>query len=220
MTEKPKATIENVAFLMEDITFDQIQALLEIAKRHGIHFWRDAAQFYAWADDEEHVCFFSTDSGIDGRQGVEPDQILVSYETFLQLFKEYYEEEIKEADEAPQRNPKPRYRKRNRQKRNAAKTIARVIYKDQKTYTFKNLLSIQIIDGKVYIQHEKDVAEGIKESVETEIDVELVMAVVIHEVGNRATFFQNITGTWDFHNDDGTVIVSAQQLGRVFKKQA
>lgn len=119
---------------------------------------------------------------------------------------------------APVRNPRPRYRKRARQKPTTAKTIVRVLYTTQQVYTFKNVRSVQIIDDKVYIQHERDITEGIKENSESEINGDLVMAVVIHEVGNRSNFFRNIDGTWDFQAEDGTVINSGKQLGRVFKK--
>lgn len=118
----------------------------------------------------------------------------------------------------PVKNPRPRYRKRNRQKPTVAKTIVRVLYTTQQVYTFKNVRSVQIIDDKVYIQYERDITEGIKESIESEINSDLVMAVVIHEVGNRSNFFRNIDGTWDFQAEDGTVINSGKQLGRVFKK--
>lgn len=116
------------------------------------------------------------------------------------------------------KNPRPRYRKRNRQKPTVAKTIVRVLYTTQQVYTFKNVRSVQIIDDKVYIQYERDITEGIKENSESEINSDLVMAVVIHEVGNRSNFFRNIDGTWDFQAEDGTVINSGKQLGRVFKK--
>lgn len=118
----------------------------------------------------------------------------------------------------PVKSPRPRYRKRNRQKPTVAKTIVRVLYTTQQVYTFKNVRSVQIIDDKVYIQYERDITEGIKESSESEINSDLVMAVVIHEVGNRSNFFRNIDGTWDFQAEDGTVINSGKQLGRVFKK--
>ena len=123
-----------------------------------------------------------------------------------------------DSEPAPVRNPRPRYRKRSRQKPTVAKTIVRVLYTTQQVYTFKNVRSVQIIDDKVYIQHERDITEGIKESSESEINGDLVMAVVIHEVGNRSNFFRNIDGTWDFQAEDGTVINSGKQLGRVFKK--
>lgn len=123
-----------------------------------------------------------------------------------------------DGEPAPVRNPRPRYRKRTRQKPTTAKTIVRVLYTTQQVYTFKNVRSVQIIDDKVYIQHERDITEGIKESSESEINGDLVMAVVIHEVGNRSNFFRNIDGTWDFQAEDGTVINSGKQLGRVFKK--
>lgn len=118
---------------------------------------------------------------------------------------------------APVSNPRPRYRKRSRQKPKVAKTIVRVLYTTQQVYTFKNVRSVQIIEDKVYIQHERDITEGIKESSESEINGDLVMAVIIHEMDNRSNFFRNIDGTWDFQNEDGTVINSAEQLGRIFK---
>lgn len=118
----------------------------------------------------------------------------------------------------PVRNPRPRYRKRTRQKPTTAKTIVRVLYTTQQVYTFKNVRSVQIIDDKVFVQYERDITDGIKENSEVEIDGNLVMAVVIHEVGNRSNFFRNIDGTWDFQAEDGTVINSGKQLGRIFKK--
>lgn len=119
---------------------------------------------------------------------------------------------------APALNPRPRYRKRNRQKPTVAKTIVRVLYTTQQVYTFKNVRSVQVIDGTVYIQHEREVTEGIKESIETEIDEKLLMAVVIHDVGNRSSFLRNIDGSWDYQAEDGTVINGGKQLGRIFKK--
>lgn len=117
----------------------------------------------------------------------------------------------------PVKNPRPRYRKRNRQKPTITKTIVRVLYTTQQVYTFKNVRSVQIIDDKVYIQYEREITEGIKENSESEINSDLVMAVVIHEVGNRSNFFRNIDGTWDFQAEDGTVVNSGKQLGRIFK---
>jgi hypothetical protein len=119
---------------------------------------------------------------------------------------------------APALNPRPRYRKRSRQKPTVAKTIVRVLYTTQQVYTFKNVRSVQVIDGTVYIQHEREVTEGIKESIETEIDEKLLMAVVIHDVGNRSSFLRNIDGSWDYQAEDGTVINGGKQLGRIFKK--
>lgn len=142
----------------------------------------------------------------------------VSYDEFLELYKAHYGEVIKSVDEMPKRNPQPRFRKRRRKKPTTLKTFVRVLYVDQKTYTFKNVRSVQIIDNKVFIQHERVITEGIKENAEVEIDGNLVMAVVIHEAGNRSNFFRNIDGTWDFQNEDGTVINNGQQLGRIFKK--
>lgn len=220
MGNLPNININNVAFLTKDVTLNEIQTLLDIAKRHGVHFWNDAVDFAKWSDgEEEHVAYFSAQHGIDGCDGgLTPDQQLVSYAAFLLLFLEHYGEVVKNLDEVPVRNPRPRYRKRSRQKPTVAKTIVRVLYTTQQVYTFKNVRSVQIIDDKVYIQHERDITEGIKESSESEINGDLVMAVVIHEVGNRSNFFRNIDGTWDFQAEDGTVINSGKQLGRVFKK--
>lgn len=111
----------------------------------------------------------------------------------------------------------PRYRKRRCQKQGKAKTVVRVLYVTQQTYTFKNVLSVQVLDGKVYITYTKEVAKGITETSEVEIDGNLLMAVVIHEPDNRSNFFRNIDGTWDFNNEDGTVVNGGHQLGRIFK---
>ena len=110
----------------------------------------------------------------------------------------------------------PRYRKRRRQKQGKAKTVVRVLYVTQQTYTLKNVLCLQVLDDKVFLTYEKQVADGIKEVCEVEIDAALVMAVVIHEPDNRSNFFRNIDGSWDYDNQDGTVVKGANTLGRIF----
>lgn len=212
-----EVTIENAAFLTKSVGLDEIQLLVEICREQGKTFWSDGSRFMRYVEDyqDKHVTYFSGDCGIDGyMRGITGNQVLVSYAEFLKLLKEHYG--ITEQTTA--KNPRPRYRKRNRQKPTVAKTIVRVLYTTQQVYTFKNVRSVQIIDDKVYIQYERDITEGIKESSESEINSDLVMAVVIHEVGNRSNFFRNIDGTWDFQAEDGTVINSGKQLGRVFKK--
>lgn len=212
-----EVTIENAAFLTKSVGLDEIQLLVEICREQGRTFWSDGSRFMRYVEDyqDKHVTYFSGDCGIDGYMGgITGNQVLVSYEEFLKLLKEHYGI----TDQATAKNPRPRYRKRNRQKPTVAKTIVRVLYTTQQVYTFKNVRSVQIIDDKVYIQYERDITEGIKESIESEINSDLVMAVVIHEVGNRSNFFRNIDGTWDFQAEDGTVINSGKQLGRVFKK--
>lgn len=214
------ATIENAAFITHTADLNEIQQLVDIAKRHNITFWADALDYMRLVpEDYDHVTYFSKESGFDGYDfGVMDDQVLVSFKQFLQLYREHFGEVIKNLDEVPVRNPKPRYRKRRHKKPNKAKTIVRVLYTTQQVYTFKNVLSVQIIDDKVFIQHERVITDGIKESIETEIDAALVMAVVIHEVGNRSSFLRNIDNTWDFQAEDGTVINNGKQLGRIFKK--
>lgn len=214
---KTKPTIENAAFLTKSVGLDEIQLLVEICREQGKTFWSDGSRFmrYVGNYEDKHVTYFSGECGIDGSNGgITGNQVLVSYEEFLKLLKEHYGI----TEQATAKNPRPRYRKRNRQKPTVAKTIVRVLYTTQQVYTFKNVRSVQIIDDKVYIQYERDITEGIKESSESEINSDLVMAVVIHEVGNRSNFFRNIDGTWDFQAEDGTVINSGKQLGRVFKK--
>lgn len=214
------ATIENAAFETKDIGLNQIQVLIEIAHAAGNTFWSDAVDFVRRFDSDEHVAFFTERYGINGYGGgLQDDQVLVSYDEFLELFKAHYGVVTNEVNvKPPKRNPRPRYRKRSRQKPTVAKTIVRVLYTTQQTYTFKNVLSVQIIDDKVYIQHEREITKGIRESSESEINGDLVMAVVIHEVGSRANFFRNIDGSWDYQAEDGTVINSGKQLGRIFKK--
>lgn len=214
---KTKPTIENAAFLTKSVGLNEIQALIEVCHKHGKTFWGSADYFmrFILSHEDKHVTFFSEECGLNGDSaGLTGNQVLVSYEEFLKLLKEHY----RITEQATVKNPRPRYRKRNRQKPTVAKTIVRVLYTTQQVYTFKNVRSVQIIDDKVYIQYERDITEGIKESIESEINSDLVMAVVIHEVGNRSNFFRNIDGTWDFQAEDGTVINSGKQLGRVFKK--
>lgn len=214
---KVKPTIHEAAFLTKSVGLDEIQLLVEICREQGKTFWSDGSRFMRYVEnyEDKHVTYFSGECGIDGYMGgITGNQVLVSYEEFLKLLKEHYGV----TEQATAKNPRPRYRKRNRQKPTVAKTIVRVLYTTQQVYTFKNVRSVQIIDDKVYIQYERDITEGIKESIESEINSDLVMAVVIHEVGNRSNFFRNIDGTWDFQAEDGTVINSGKQLGRVFKK--
>ena len=214
---KTKPTIENAAFLTKSVGLNEIQALIEVCHKHGKTFWGSADYFmrFILSHEDKHVTFFSEECGLNGDSaGLTGNQVLVSYEEFLKLLKEHY----RITEQATVKNPRPRYRKRNRQKPTVAKTIVRVLYTTQQVYTFKNVRSVQIIDDKVYIQYERDITGGIKESIESEINSDLVMAVVIHEVGNRSNFFRNIDGTWDFQAEDGTVINSGKQLGRVFKK--
>nr|DAY73760.1 MAG TPA: hypothetical protein [Caudoviricetes sp.] len=210
-TKQTKPTIENAAFLTKEVGLNEIQALIDICHKQGKTFWKSADDFMRFVADHEdkHVIFFSEDCGFDGDSaGLREYQVLVSYEEFLSLLKQQYSV----------KNPRPRFRKRRRQKPTTAKTIVRVLYTTQQVYTFKNVSNVQIIDNKVFIQHERDITEGIKESIETEIDANLVMAVVIHEVGNRSSFLRNIDNTWDFQAEDGTVINNGKQLGRIFKK--
>ena len=216
-TSKTKPTIHNAAFLTKDVDIAKIQALIEVCHKHGTTFWGSADYFmrFILSHEDKHVTFFSEECGLNGDSaGLTGNQVLVSYEEFLKLLKEHYGV----TEQATAKNPRPRYRKRNRQKPTVAKTIVRVLYTTQQVYTFKNVRSVQIIDDKVYIQYERDITEGIKENSESEINSDLVMAVVIHEVGNRSNFFRNIDGTWDFQAEDGKVINSGKQLGRVFKK--
>lgn len=216
-TKQTKPTIENAAFLTKSVGLNEIQALIEVCHKHGKTFWGSADYFmrFILSHEDKHVTFFSEECGLNGDSaGLTGNQVLVSYEEFLKLLKEHYGI----TEQATAKNPRPRYRKRNRQKPTVAKTIVRVLYTTQQVYTFKNVRSVQIIDDKVYIQYERDITEGIKENSESEINSDLVMAVVIHEVGNRSNFFRNIDGTWDFQAEDGTVINSGKQLGRIFKK--
>lgn len=212
-----KPTIHEAAFLTKSVGLDEIQFLVEICREQGKTFWSDGSRFMRYVEnyEDKHVTYFSDECGIDGYMGgITGNQVLVSYEEFLKLLKEHYGV----TEQPAVKNPRPRFRKRRRQKATVAKTIVRVLYTTQQVYTFKNVRSVQIIDDKVYIQYERDITEGIKESIESEINSDLVMAVVIHEVGNRSNFFRNIDGTWDFQAEDGTVINSGKQLGRVFKK--
>lgn len=215
----PVATVENAAFLTSEAGVEGLQKLLDICHRHGLKFWKSVDDYSYWTDNEEHVTFFSKSCGIDGcDDGIGNEQVLVSFDDFMELVKNHFGEVIKSVEEAPVHSPKPRYRKRRRQKPPVAKTCVRVMYVTQQTYTFKNVRSVQILDDKVFIQHERVITDGIKESAEVEIDGDLVMAVVIHEAGNRSNFFRNIDGTWDFQNQDGTVVNNGQQLGRIIKK--
>lgn len=214
-----KLTINEVAFSYYEVTLADIDVLLDIARQHGITYWHNANHYDSLGVNKKHVVWFEPEIALNGNDsGHAEGRKIVPYGTFLRLFKEHYGEVIKSVDEMPKRDPQPRYRKRRRQKPTTLKTFVRVLYVDQKTYTFKNVRSVQIIDNKVFIQHERVITDGIKESAEVEIDGDLVMAVVIHEAGNRSNFFRNIDGTWDFQNEDGTVINNGQQLGRIFKK--
>lgn len=214
---KPKPTIRNAAFLTKDVDIAKIQALIDVCHKHGKAFWGSAAYFmrFILSHEDKHVTFFSEECGLNGDSaGLTENQVLVSYEQFLELLKEHYDD----TEKPPVKNPRPRFRKRRRQKATVAKTIVRVLYTTQQVYTFKNVSNIQIIDDKVFVKYDREITEGIKESVESAIDGDLVMAVVVHEVGNRSNFFRNIDGTWDFQAEDGTVVNSGKQLGRVFKK--
>lgn len=214
---KVKPTIHNAAFLTKSVGLNEIQLLVEICREQGRTFWSDGSRFMRYVEnyEDKHVTYFSGECGIDGYMGgITGNQVLVSYEEFLKLLKEHYGI----TEQAAVKNPRPRFRKRRRQKATVAKTIVRVLYTTQQVYTFKNVSNIQIIDDKVFVQYDREITEGIKESVESAIDGDLVMAVVVHEVGNRSNFFRNIDGTWDFQAEDGTVVNSGKQLGRVFKK--
>lgn len=214
---KVKPTIHEAAFLTKSVGLDEIQRLVEICREQGKTFWSDGSRFMRYVEnyEDKHVTYFSVECGIDGYMGgITGNQVLVSYEEFLKLLKEHYGI----TEQATVKNPRPRFRKRRRQKATVAKTIVRVLYTTQQVYTFKNVSNIQIIDDKVFVQYDREITEGIKESVESAIDGDLVMAVVVHEVGNRSNFFRNIDGTWDFQAEDGTVVNSGKQLGRVFKK--
>ena len=214
---KVKPTIHNAAFLTKDVDIAKIQALIEICHKQGKTFWESAEDFMSFilSNEDKHITFFSDSCGINGDSaGLAENRVLVSYERFLELLKEHYDT----TEQPPVKNPRPRFRKRRRQKATVAKTIVRVLYTTQQVYTFKNVSNIQIIDDKVFVQYDREITEGIKESVESAIDGDLVMAVVVHEVGNRSNFFRNIDGTWDFQAEDGTVVNSGKQLGRVFKK--
>lgn len=215
--DKVKPTIHEAAFLTKSVGLDEIQLLVEICRKQGKTFWSDGSRFMRYVEnyEDKHVTYFSGECGIDGYNGgITGNQVLVSYEEFLKLLKEHYGI----TEQATAKNPRPRFRKRRRQKATVAKTIVRVLYTTQQVYTFKNVSNIQIIDDKVFVQYDREITEGIKESVESAIDGDLVMAVVVHEVGNRSNFFRNIDGTWDFQAEDGTVVNSGKQLGRVFKK--
>lgn len=215
----PKATIYNAAFLKVSATAEQIDVLLDICRKHGASYWNSANHFLSYSNSDTNIIFHDKKVGLDGRDsGLNDDQVLVTFEEFSTLLREHYGEVIKNLDEMPVRNPRPRYRQRKRQKPQVAKTIVRVLYVTQQTYTFKNVRSVQIIDDKVFIQYQREITEGIIENAEVEIDGKLVMAVVIHEVGNRSNFFRNIDGSWDFQADNGTVINNGKQLGRIFKQ--
>lgn len=210
--------ILKIAFDDKQLDKEKLQNVLDAIQTDHI-FWENAEEFILFSREGEYTWLeqsgdtISLGGGVDLPGGVE----VVDFDV-------WYEEAMKALGgkavtwKVLKRNPRPRYRKRSRQKPTVAKTIVRVLYTTQQVYTFKNVRSVQIIDDKVYIQHERDITEGIKESSESEINGDLVMAVVIHEVGNRSNFFRNIDGTWDFQAEDGTVINSGKQLGRIFKK--
>lgn len=209
-------TLANAVFKYSEVGEKEYQDLVDIAKRHGTCHWENAEHYMRYTlQPDNHVTWFDPEEGLDGRDsGPNDNQVIVPFDVFFKLYCEYY---IKNLDEVPVRNPRPRYRKRRAKQQKVAKTIVRVLYTTQQVYTFKNVRSVQIIEDKVYIQHERDITEGIKESSESEINGDLVMAVIIHEVDNRSNFFRNIDGTWDFQNEDGTVVNSGKQLGRIFK---
>ncbi|MCD1185411.1 hypothetical protein, partial [Leptospira sp. Pond_2020] len=92
------------------------------------------------------------------------------------------------------------------------------------TYTFKNVVDVQVTEERVYIQYDREVTEGIKESVTTEIENKLVMAIIVEEskVENgkaytvRDSFLRNIDGTWDYNGHDGTAVKNGKIMGRQF----
>lgn len=124
----------------------------------------------------------------------------------------------------PTNNPKPRYRKRRQKPPVGKKSVVRVLYTTQQTYTFKNVVDVQVTEERVYIQYDREVTEGIKESVTTEIENKLVMAIIVEEskVENgkaytvRDSFLRNIDGTWDYNGHDGTAVKNGKIMGRQF----
>lgn len=118
---------------------------------------------------------------------------------------------------APVYNPKPRYRKRRQKPPVGKKTIVRVLYTTQQTYTFKNVAGLQIIEGeKATIEYRREIEEGISEVVATQIEENLLMAIIVEEDGKRSNFLRNIDGTWDFNGSDGTVILGGSKMVRFF----
>lgn len=121
-------------------------------------------------------------------------------------------------------NPSPRYRKRRQKPPVGKKSVVRVLYTTQQTYTFKNVVDVQVTEERVYIQYDREVTEGIKESVTTEIENKLVMAIIVEEskVENgkaytvRDSFLRNIDGTWDYNGHDGTAVKNGKIMGRQF----
>lgn len=212
--EMKKVTLENAVFKYSEVGEKEYQALIDVAERHMDINWENAAQYMRHTSrPNEHVTWFDEQEGFDGADGgPSDDQVIVPFEVFFKLYCEHFGEVIK-----PVGNPRPRYRKRRVKQQKVAKTFVRVLYTTQQVYTFKNVKNVQVIDGNVYIQHEREVVEGISEYVETKIDETLVMAVVIQEVGNRSSFLRNIDGSWTFQAEDGTLINGGTQLGRVFK---
>ena len=124
----------------------------------------------------------------------------------------------------PTNNPKPRYRKPRKKPPVGKKSVVRVLYTTQQTYTFKNVVDVQVTEERVYIQYDREVTEGIKESVTTEIENKLVMAIIVEEskVENgkaytvRDSFLRNIDGTWDYNGHDGTAVKNGKIMGRQF----
>ncbi|QHR64818.1 ribonucleotide reductase [Escherichia phage ukendt] len=124
----------------------------------------------------------------------------------------------------PTNNPKPRYRKRRQKPPVGKKSVVRVLYTTQQTYTFKNVVDVQVTEERVYIQYDREVTKGIKESVTTEIENKLVMAIIVEEskVENgkaytvRDSFLRNIDGTWDYNGHDGTAVKNGKIMGRQF----
>lgn len=118
---------------------------------------------------------------------------------------------------APVYDPKPRYRKRRQKPPVGKKTIVRVIYTSQQTYTFKNVSGIQIVEGeKATVEHRREVAEGISETVATQIEADTLIAIIVEEDGKRSNFLRNVDNTWDFQGSDGTVILGGNKLVRFF----
>ena len=131
----------------------------------------------------------------------------------------HYEQDRDIVGWLPTNNPKPRYRKPRKKPPVDKKTIVRIIYTTQQTYTFKNVLSVQVTEKSVFIEYEREVTEGIKEQVVTEIESDLLMAVLVQEKGNNSTFFHNIDKSWDYQNEDGTAISGGKLLGRQFSSK-
>lgn len=211
-----------------DLDAKKISRLLNaICERRGYSYWRSTEHFMELSDEGYTWLEANGDlpdlNGCVSSEG--PGRVVVDFDVWFDLaMKTIKGEEMTDTGDSQkiimkvENNPKPRYRKRNPKVVKVAKTIVRVLYVTQQAYTFKNVRSVQVIDGTVYIQHEREVTEGIKESIETEIDEKLLMAVVIHDVGNRSSFLRNIDDTWDYQAEDGTVINGGKQLGRIFKK--